>query len=91
MSYVTAPRTFAARIDAEAWLADQRRAIDAKLWNPDTAAKPERITFGDYATGWLYLADMTSDDILRASYERLARRHFQCAETEQAGVGAVTR
>jgi hypothetical protein len=43
------------------------------------------------ATGWLYLADMTSDDILRASYERLARRHFQCADAEQAGVGAVTR
>ena len=52
-SYVTAPRTFAARIDAEAWLVNQRRAIDAKLWNPDAVAKPKRTTFGAYAEQWL--------------------------------------
>jgi len=54
-SYVTAPRTFAARIDAEAYLADRRREIDAKLWNASaaTVAKPKRITFGAYAEQWL--------------------------------------
>jgi integrase len=52
-SYVTAPKTFAARIDAEAWLTDQRRAIDNKLWNAAAVAPPERITFGAYAAGWL--------------------------------------
>lgn len=71
-SYVTAPRTFAARIDAEAWLADQRRAIDAKLWNPDTAAKPERITFGDYATGWLAQRQVAGRPI-----KARTRRHYQ--------------
>ncbi len=50
---MTAPKTFAARIDAEAHLTDRRREIDAKLWNANTAAKPERITFGAYAAGWL--------------------------------------
>jgi integrase len=52
-SYVTAPKTFAARIDAEAHLTDRRREIDAKLWDSQSAAKPERITFGAYAAGWL--------------------------------------
>ncbi len=51
--YITAPKTFAARIDAEAWLTDRRREIDAKLWNPDTVAKPDKITFGAYAAAWL--------------------------------------
>ena len=52
-SYIKAPKTFAARIDAEAWLTDQRRAIDNDLWNTAAVAKPERITFGAYASGWL--------------------------------------
>jgi integrase len=52
-TYVKAPKTFAARIDAEAWLTDQRRAIDNKLWNSDTIKAPEQVTFGAYASGWL--------------------------------------
>jgi integrase len=54
-NYVTAPRTFAARIDAEAYLADRRREIDGQLWKPTaaTVAKPERTTFGGYAEQWL--------------------------------------
>jgi integrase len=48
-----APKTFAARIDAEAWLTDRRREIDAKLWNPAAVAKPDNTTFGAYASAWL--------------------------------------
>jgi integrase len=51
--YITAPKTFAARIDAEAWLTDRRREIDANLWNPAAIAKPDKITFGAYAAAWL--------------------------------------
>jgi integrase len=52
-SYITAPKTFAAKIDAEGWLADRRREIDAKLWNPATVKKPKLITFARYAEQWL--------------------------------------
>ncbi|WP_191498657.1 tyrosine-type recombinase/integrase [Mycobacterium simulans] len=53
-SYITAPKTFAAKIDAEAWLTDRRREIDRGLWDAAAATKqPERITFGAYATAWL--------------------------------------
>ena len=50
---VRAPKTFADRIDAEAWLTDRRREIDAKLWNPAVVAKPDKITFGAFASAWL--------------------------------------
>lgn len=52
-TYVKAPKTFGARIDAEAWLTDQRRAIDNQLWNANSVKAPERVTFGAYAAGWL--------------------------------------
>jgi integrase len=51
--YITAPKTFAARIDAETWLGDRRREIDNKLYNPAAITKPQRVTFGDYAATWL--------------------------------------
>lgn len=55
----TAPHTFAAKIDAEGWLAERRREIDRDLWSaPATVdekrAKREReLTFGEYAKTWL--------------------------------------
>lgn len=53
-SYITAPKTFAAKIDAEAFLTDRRREIDRGLWDAAEASKqPERITFGVYAAAWL--------------------------------------
>ena len=52
-SYVTAPKTFAQKIDAEAHLTDRRREIDADLWNAAAARGPEKVTFGAYAAGWL--------------------------------------
>ena len=50
---VTAPRTFAAKIDAECWLTDRRREIDVVLWNPQAALKPQQKAFQEYSTQWL--------------------------------------
>lgn len=50
---VTAPKTFAAKIDAECWLTDRRREIDLSLWNPQAAIKPQQQTFQEYAARWL--------------------------------------
>lgn len=49
----TAPRTFAARIDAEAYVVAKRREIDSAVWDATDDDKPEPITFGAYAAGWL--------------------------------------
>lgn len=53
-AYITAPKTFAAKIHAEAWLGDRKREIDANLWNPAAIERRRpRGTFGDYAQQWL--------------------------------------
>jgi hypothetical protein len=40
------------------------------------------------AAGWLYLADITADETLRASYARIARHHTQLADAKEADVGS---
>jgi hypothetical protein len=50
---VSAPHTFAARIDAEGWLHQRRVEAEAGRWNPAAIKKPPKITFGGYATTWL--------------------------------------
>lgn len=55
----SAPSTFAAKVDAEAWLTDRRREIDRELWSPPATAgqakakKSAKVTFGDYSETWL--------------------------------------
>ncbi len=57
-----APETFVARIDAEGWLAAERRLIDLGQWSSphsrrptyvDPDAEPRGVTVGEYATAWL--------------------------------------
>jgi len=38
------------------------------------------------AAGWLYLADITADETLSASYSRIARHHIQLADAAEANV-----
>lgn len=49
----TAPSTFAARIDAEAFIVAKRRDIDREVWSADDDEKPTPVTFGAYAARWL--------------------------------------
>lgn len=54
-----AEHTFAAKVDAEAWLTDRRREIDRELWSPPAPAekvktkKRAEVTFADYAQTWV--------------------------------------
>ena len=54
-----APDTFNAKIDAEGWLAVERRQIDLDQWIPPERRHPVRVageaprTVGAYATSWL--------------------------------------
>lgn len=54
----TAPQTFDTKMDAEAWLIDERRLISAGTWVSPAIRKARRIdsgmpTFGDYALTWI--------------------------------------
>jgi integrase len=47
----TAPRTYAAKVDAEGWLAAERRKIDLGTWG--AVERSDAITLRGYATRWL--------------------------------------
>lgn len=49
----TAPSTFGARIDAEAFVVAKRREIDRGMWDATDDDKREAITFGAYAAAWV--------------------------------------
>ncbi|MBB2892187.1 tyrosine-type recombinase/integrase [Flexivirga oryzae] len=53
--------TFDTKLDAEAWLADERRAISADTWVPPSqraARRREVETFGTYAEKWMRRRDL---------------------------------
>lgn len=63
-----APHTFDAKMDAERWLADEKRLIDQDAWTPPQdrllKAAASSLTVKDYAEQWLVereLADSTRD------------------------------
>lgn len=70
-----APRTFDAKVDAEAWLTDRRREIDRELWSP-ASGQEERPSapFGDYAEGWLRMRGIK--DRTREHYRKLLDGHI---------------
>lgn len=78
----TAPRTFAAKIDAESWLADRRREIDRELWNPGAGQAAKRkpaVTFGSYADTWLTERTVKGRPLrprTREHYEKLLSQHI---------------
>ena len=73
-----APRTFSARIDAEAWVVAKRREIDGELWKPDEN-KPQPITFAEYATNWLAHRQVAGRPLkarTRRHYEQILDGHL---------------
>ncbi|MCR6713115.1 MAG: site-specific integrase [Demequina sp.] len=54
----TAPNTFGARIDADAWLVGVRKQIDKGEWKPATGRADDEIRFGAYADAWLAGRDL---------------------------------
>lgn len=46
---VNAPTTFTAKVDADAWLAVQRAALESGSWR----GRDDRMTVGEYAESWL--------------------------------------
>lgn len=54
-----APSTFAAKVDAEAWLTDRRREIDRNLWSPESGQEDApTVSFGEFSEAWLQQRDL---------------------------------
>ncbi|WP_134773291.1 tyrosine-type recombinase/integrase [Ornithinimicrobium flavum] len=79
-----APSTFDTRMDAEAWLTDERRLISAGTWTPPASRlraaelaelERRRSVFAPYARGWLAgRHDLRATT--RASYRTAIERHL---------------
>jgi integrase len=72
-----APSTFEAKIDAEAWLTDERRLIASGAWVAPADrhhAQVTSITLGSYASAWL--ADRTLKPRTREHYQALLDHHI---------------
>lgn len=73
----TAPETFTAKVDAEGWLVDRRRAIENGGWSAQAAAPQDQApepTLEAYFNGWIAQRELTSRT--RAEYVTLARRYL---------------
>lgn len=66
-----APHTFAAKLDAEAWLTDRRREIDREAWSPPGATNARAMTLREYAETWL--VHRTLKPRTREHYDHLLR------------------
>lgn len=68
----TAPRTFASKLDAEAWLTDRRREIDREAWSPPNAVGRRIVTLTEYAEPWL--TQRTLKPRTRAHYDQILHK-----------------
>jgi integrase len=75
----TAPSTFGARIDAEAFVVAKRREIDRGVWDATAETKREAITFGAYASAWIegrQVAGRSIKDRTREHYQSILDDHL---------------
>lgn len=77
-----APQTFDTKIDAEAWLADERRLLASGTWTPPAvrhaASGRIGVTFDEYATAWLAQRDLKARtrEHYQGQYERQIKPTF---------------
>ncbi|WP_083293858.1 tyrosine recombinase XerC [Corynebacterium sp. HMSC08A12] len=90
---ITAPHTFAEKIDAEGWLAEQRRLIDLGTWLPpeerEKKRKAEALTVRELCDQWLasgYLKESTV-----ASHRRKLNNRVFCTSLANEPVVKVDR
>jgi len=92
----TAPDTFDASIDAEAWLAMVRARIAAGAWRSpaaDAEAEADRLTVGQYAEDWLEQRDLrpTTRRIYRHALDRYILPTFASMPLEEVNPTRVSR
>ena len=91
-SLCNAPSTFDTRLDAEAWLTDERRLLSAGDWLPPGArSKPQPVQAArplrDYADNWIVGRSLKPRT--RAHYRRLLDRQI-LPRLGDLGLAAIT-
>ena len=87
-----APLTFAAKMDAEAWLAAERRTIEQGTWQPPkvrTEAHTARlITLADYADQWIEQRPLKPRT--KSGYQDSLRLHIKPTPLGRLPVASIT-
>jgi integrase len=92
-----AEHTFGTKMDAEGWLASERRLIDLKVWTPPAQRAAEKkaqgITLADYAPKWIAQRTVNGEPLrprTKIQYERLLERHIAPTSLAQIPLASVT-
>jgi integrase len=74
-----APTTFAAKLDAEGWLSQERRRIELDTWTPPAQraaeSKAKAVTIAEYAKNWIDHRNVKPRT--RSAYRDLLRLHLE--------------
>jgi integrase len=88
----TAPRTFTAKIDAEGWLAAERRLLERDSWTPPGVRKAQKkaavLTLADYAAQWIKHRPLKPRT--RIEYTGLAHRLITGSPIGEAALADLT-
>jgi integrase len=92
-----APATFGTKIDAEGWLASERRLIDLKVWTPPAQREAARmaagITLADYAPTWIKQRTVNGEPLrprTKIQYERIFEQHIKPTSLAQIPLSSIT-
>lgn len=92
-----APGTFGAKMDAEGWLAAERRLIDLKVWTPPAQREAEKhaqgITLADYMPTWIAQRTVKGEPLkprTRSHYDRLFEEHIKPASIAEIPLRNIT-
>jgi integrase len=84
-------------MDAEGWLASERRLIDLRVWTPPAHRAAEKqaqgITLADYAPTWIEQRTVNSEPLrprTKIQYERLFEQHIKPTSLAQIPLSSIT-
>jgi integrase len=92
-----APATFGAKIDAEGWLAAERRLIELRLWTPpasrDAAKKAQGTTLAEYIPTWIEQRTVNGQPLkprTKMGYTWLLEQHIKPTTLGNTPLGSIT-
>jgi integrase len=92
-----APSTFGAKIDAEGWLAAERRLIDLKVWTPPALREAQKTAAGftltEYGPTWIEQRTVGGEPLkqrTKSHYTRLFEQHIKASSLGAIPLGSIT-
>ncbi|MCA2248830.1 site-specific integrase [Mycobacterium intracellulare] len=92
-----ADHTFGTKMDAEGWLAAERRLIDLKVWTPPAQraaeTKAQGITLADYTPTWIEQRTVGGQPLkprTKSHYTRLFEEHIKTAPLGKLPLANIT-